>query len=152
MGWVGNATPRSLYPRERYPVPIVQEAGWAPGPFWTYAENFARTGIRFPSRPVRSEWLYRLSRPGSLFLNECITGICQSVKCDIRSTRLIHWSSFLYRSDTCYTEHKVRTWAMLTLHCLLRCTVRTFSTRCTVRTFSTRCTLRSSVPLRVAWI
>jgi hypothetical protein len=26
-GWVVNATPRSLYPRERDPVPIVQEAG-----------------------------------------------------------------------------------------------------------------------------
>jgi hypothetical protein len=30
---VVNATPRSLYPRERDRVPIVQEAGWAPGPF-----------------------------------------------------------------------------------------------------------------------
>jgi hypothetical protein len=26
-------------------VPIVQEAGWAPGPIWTGAENFAPTGI-----------------------------------------------------------------------------------------------------------
>ena len=34
------------------PVPIVQEAGWAPGPVWT-AENLAPTGIRSPDRPVR---------------------------------------------------------------------------------------------------
>jgi hypothetical protein len=27
------------------PVPIVQEAGWAPGPVWTGAENLAPTGI-----------------------------------------------------------------------------------------------------------
>ena len=40
-GWVVNVTPRPLYPRERYPVPIVQEAGWAPGPVWTDAENLA---------------------------------------------------------------------------------------------------------------
>ena len=33
-GWVVNATPRPLYPRERYPVPIVEKAGWAPGPVW----------------------------------------------------------------------------------------------------------------------
>jgi len=28
-------------------VPIVQEAGWAPGPVWTGAENLAPTGIFF---------------------------------------------------------------------------------------------------------
>jgi hypothetical protein len=28
------------------PVPIVQEAGWAPGPVWTVAENVTPTGIR----------------------------------------------------------------------------------------------------------
>jgi len=32
------------------PVPIVQEAGWAPGPVWTGAENLALTGIRFPEQ------------------------------------------------------------------------------------------------------
>ena len=46
------------------PVPTVQEAGWAPGPVWTGAENLAPTGIRSPDRPARSESLYRLSYPG----------------------------------------------------------------------------------------
>ena len=47
------------------PVPIVQEAGWAPGPVWTGEENFATppTGIRSPDRPARSQSLYRLSYP-----------------------------------------------------------------------------------------
>jgi len=27
------------------PVPIVQEAVWAPGPVWTSAEKFGHTGI-----------------------------------------------------------------------------------------------------------
>ena len=37
------------------PVPIVQEAGWVPGPVWSGAENFAPTGIRYPDRmPVAS--------------------------------------------------------------------------------------------------
>jgi len=31
MGWVFNAAPQLLYPQERDPVPIVREAGWAPG-------------------------------------------------------------------------------------------------------------------------
>jgi hypothetical protein len=45
------------------PVPIVQEAGWAPGPFWTGAENLASTGIRSPGRR-RSQSLYRPRYPG----------------------------------------------------------------------------------------
>jgi len=36
------------------PVPIVQETGWAPGPFWIGAENLAPTGIRFPDLRARS--------------------------------------------------------------------------------------------------
>ena len=45
-------------------VPIVQEAGWAPGPVWIGAENLTPTGIRFPDLPACSESLYRLSYPG----------------------------------------------------------------------------------------
>ena len=39
------------------PVPIVQEAGWAPGPVWTGAENLAPTGLRSPDSPARSQSL-----------------------------------------------------------------------------------------------
>jgi hypothetical protein len=46
------------------PVPTVQEAGWAPEPVWTGAENLAPTGIRCSDRPARGELLYRLSYPG----------------------------------------------------------------------------------------
>ena len=52
--------PAALYPG-KVPVPIVQEAGWVPGPVWTGAENLARTGIRSLERPARSQLLYRLS-------------------------------------------------------------------------------------------
>ena len=51
-------------PPGKHPVPIVQEAGWAPGPVWTGAENLVSTGIRSPYRPGRSESLYRLRHPG----------------------------------------------------------------------------------------
>jgi hypothetical protein len=40
-GWVVNAAPRPLYPQQRDPVPIVQEAERAPRPVWTGAENLA---------------------------------------------------------------------------------------------------------------
>jgi hypothetical protein len=42
------------------PVPIILEAGWAPQPVWTGAENLVPTGIRSPDRPARSQSLYRL--------------------------------------------------------------------------------------------
>jgi hypothetical protein len=54
MGLV-NATPRPLNPQEWDPVPIVQEAEWAPGLVWTSVENLAYTGIRFPDRPAH-DW------------------------------------------------------------------------------------------------
>ena len=38
-------------------VPIVQKAGWAPGPVWTGAENLAPTGIRSLDRHTRSQSL-----------------------------------------------------------------------------------------------
>ena len=49
MGWVVSAMPRPLCPQERDPVPIVQEAGWAPWSVWTGAENLAPTGDLFCS-------------------------------------------------------------------------------------------------------
>jgi hypothetical protein len=55
--------PRPLFTPGKDPVPILQEAGWAPGPVWTGAENLAPTRIRSPDRPARSQSLYRLSYP-----------------------------------------------------------------------------------------
>jgi len=46
-GWV-NTTPRLLYPWERNTVPILQEAGWAPGPILMSVENLIPTGTIQP--------------------------------------------------------------------------------------------------------
>ena len=54
MGWGVSVTPRMLFTPGKDLVPIVQEAGWAPGPVWTGAENLASTGIRSPNLPARS--------------------------------------------------------------------------------------------------
>jgi len=40
-GWMFNATPRPLNPQQRDSAPVVREAGWAPRPVWTGAENLA---------------------------------------------------------------------------------------------------------------
>jgi len=55
--------PWPLFTPGKDPVPIVKEAGWAPGPVWTVAENLAPTGIRSTDRPARSQSLYRLRCP-----------------------------------------------------------------------------------------
>ena len=39
-----SSTPRPHFTPWKYPVPILQEGGWAPGPVWT--ENLVPTGIR----------------------------------------------------------------------------------------------------------
>ena len=45
--------PRPLFTPGKDPVPIVQEAGWAPGPVWTCAENLAPPP-RFDPRTLQS--------------------------------------------------------------------------------------------------
>ena len=61
--WGVSVTPRPLFSPGKDPVPIVREAGWAPGPVWTGAENLTPTGIRSPDRSARSQSLYRLRYP-----------------------------------------------------------------------------------------
>ena len=53
--------PAALYPRKD-PVPIVQEAGWAPGPVWTGGKSRPHRDS-IPDRPARIQSLYRLSYP-----------------------------------------------------------------------------------------
>ena len=50
-----EATPCPLYPRERDPVPIAQEAGWAPGLVWT--DGFSdQNCVKFCRKPQEINW------------------------------------------------------------------------------------------------
>jgi len=83
-GWGVSVTPRPLFTPGKEPVPIVQEAGWAPGPVWTGAENLASTGIRSPDSPARSQSLYRLSYPAH---KQCRCILAQALRlCTGRTT------------------------------------------------------------------
>jgi hypothetical protein len=53
---VGKATLLPLYPLERYPVPFLLEAEWAPRPVWAGVEKHAPTGIRSPDRTARNDY------------------------------------------------------------------------------------------------
>jgi len=61
-GWVVSSTPRPHFTSGKDPVPILQEAGWAPGPVWT-GEKSRPHQDSIPDRPARSQSLYRLSYP-----------------------------------------------------------------------------------------
>jgi hypothetical protein len=59
---VVSSTPRPHFTPGKDPVPIIQEAGWAPGPVLTGGKSRPH-GIRCPDRPARSQSLYRPSYP-----------------------------------------------------------------------------------------
>jgi hypothetical protein len=61
---VVSSTPQPQFTAGKDWVPIVQEAGWAPGPVWTGAENLSPTGIRSPERPARSSVAIPTEIPG----------------------------------------------------------------------------------------
>jgi hypothetical protein len=71
--WVSGQqhTPAALYPRGKTPVPILQEAEWAPGPVWTGAENLVHTGIRSWTVQPLAQSLYRLSYPAHISTIYC---------------------------------------------------------------------------------
>jgi hypothetical protein len=70
-GGDGSASRPGCFSPGKDPVPIVQEAGWDPGPVWTGAENLASTGIRYPDRPARSQSLCR-QIPGPLRISALV--------------------------------------------------------------------------------
>jgi len=67
-GWVVSSTPRSHFTPGKDPVPILQEAEWAPGPVWTGGKSRPQRDS-IPDRPARSQSLYRLSYPAHCSLN-----------------------------------------------------------------------------------
>ena len=65
-GWVVSSTPRPHFTLGKDPVPILQEAGWAPGSVWTGGKSRPHRDS-IPDRPARSQFLYRLSYRATSF-------------------------------------------------------------------------------------
>ena len=55
-----SSTLRPHFTPRKDPVPILQGAGWAPGPFWTGGKSRPQRDS-IPDSPARSQLLYRLS-------------------------------------------------------------------------------------------
>ena len=63
-GWGVSSTPQLHFTPGIDPVPIVQEAGWAPGPVWTGGKSQPHQDSIL-DHPARSQSLYRLSYPAN---------------------------------------------------------------------------------------
>ena len=61
-GWVVSSTPRPHFTPGKDPVPILQEAGWAPGPVCTRGKSRPYRDS-MPDNPACSQSLYWLSYP-----------------------------------------------------------------------------------------
>ena len=63
-GWVVSSMPQPHFTPGRGPVPILQEAGWAPGPVCRGAENLVPTRIRSRTvQPVVSRYTNWATQP-----------------------------------------------------------------------------------------
>ena len=91
--WVVNSTPRPHFTPGKDPVPILQEAGWAPGPVRTGGKSRPHRDS-IPNRPARSSAAIPTELPGprtNYVLNVYLTS--QSNYWDYRGTNggsLIH--------------------------------------------------------------
>ena len=62
-GWVISSKPRPHFTPMKDPVPILQEAGWAPGPVWTGGKSCPHRDS-IPDRPARSPVAIPTELPG----------------------------------------------------------------------------------------
>ena len=64
-GWVVSSTPRPHFTPGKDPVPVLQEARWAPGPVWMGRKSRPHRDS-IPDLPAVSQSLYRLSYPAHI--------------------------------------------------------------------------------------
>jgi len=64
-GWVVSSTPRPHFTPGKDPVPILQEAGWAPGPVWTGGKSRPHRNS-IPDRPAQSSVAISTELPGPI--------------------------------------------------------------------------------------
>ena len=57
-----SSTPRPYFTPGKDTVPILQDAGWAPGPVWTGGKSRPHRDS-IPDRPARHQSLYQLNYP-----------------------------------------------------------------------------------------
>ena len=114
-GWGVSVTPRPLFTHGKDPIPIVQEAGWAPGPVWAGAENLAPPG--FDPRTVQTvasrytDWATRPTIKQWQFINFFCVGL-EKVDYE-RTICIISYEIWIFNFGYLSTGHAIFTWARM---------------------------------------
>jgi len=99
---VVSSTRRQFFTLGKDPVPILQEAGWAPGPVWTGGKSRPHRDS-IPDRPARSHSLYRLSYrahinvPVDCKIHYIILRFPSSHHCSYQNSVLMHIRSMFFK-------------------------------------------------------
>jgi len=105
-GWGFSVSPRPLFTPEKDPVPIVQEAGWAPGPVWTARKISPPPGFDpWSVHPVTSRYTDYATRPNIMSVCVCIPAIVVWHENSIFSVQHYSchlWPVWIYRIFTHY--------------------------------------------------
>jgi hypothetical protein len=83
MGGAVNTTPQSLYPHEDPRLPVVEEAGWAPGLLWTDMQNrksFNTSGFEpWTIQLVASRYTDYFNPPPPPVPNQCVSVFAEAI-------------------------------------------------------------------------
>ena len=79
-GWVVSSTPRPHFTHGKDLVPVLQEAGWAPGPVWTGGKSRPHRDS-IPDRPARSQSLYQ-----TFYIPVCFCNTICPMLCDLEAS------------------------------------------------------------------
>ena len=74
-----SSTPQPHFTPGKESVPILQEAGWAPGPVWTGGKSRPHQDS-IPDRSARSQSLYRLSYPAQRSAVLCVLTLTELLR------------------------------------------------------------------------
>ena len=86
-----SSTPRPHFTLGKDPVPILQEAGWAPGPVWT-GGNSRPHRDSIPDRPARSSVTIPTELPGPYIRDAC-TKLNTNTQSYVQFTPSLHLST-----------------------------------------------------------
>ena len=100
--WVVSSTPRPHFTPGKDPVPILQEAGWAPGPVWTSGKSRPHRDS-IPDRPARSSVAIPTELPGPLIHSV----VCLKTGSKLLPMRAL-WCKFYKITVHCRTSSFIR--------------------------------------------
>ena len=92
-GWGVSVTPRPLFTTGKDPVPIVQEAEWAPGPVWTGVENLSPGFDPRTVQPVASPSKHEFRENRLIDSHVLFNGVNEFISVLITSLGQFGWNS-----------------------------------------------------------